>query len=143
MTITVHQLLDKKGGDIYSIDPDSSVYDAIKMMSELKVGALLVIKEGQLKGIISERDYTRKIILKDRSSKTSKVEDIMTNKVICIGPDKNIEDCMLLMSNQHIRHLPVVEKGTTMGILTIMDVVKCIISDKEQLIEQLEHYIAG
>ena len=143
MTITVHQLLDRKGSDIYSIDPDSSVYDAIKMMSELEVGALLVIKEGQLKGIISERDYTRKIILKDRSSKTSIVEDIMTNKVICIRPDNNIEECMLLMSNKHIRHLPVVDKGTTMGILSIMDVVKSIISEKEQLIEQLEHYIAG
>ncbi len=143
MTTTVRQLISKKGNDIHSVSPDVTVFETIKLMSELEVGALLVMENDKLLGIISERDYTRKVILKDRSSKSTTVREIMTSNLINITPDNSIEECMVIMSKYHIRHLPVIENVTIVGILSIMDVVKNIISDKEYIIEQLEHYIAG
>ncbi len=143
MTTTVRQLLSKKGNDIHSVAPDVTVFETIKLMSELKVGALLVIENDKLIGIISERDYTRKVILKDRSSKTTTVREIMTSNLVNVAPDNSIDECMVLMSKHHIRHLPVIENDTIVGILSVMDVVKNIISDKEFIIDQLEHYIAG
>ncbi len=143
MTTTVRQLISKKGNDIHSVTPDVTVFETIKLMSELAVGALLVMENDKLLGIISERDYTRKVILKNRSSKSTTVREIMTSKLINVSPDNNIEECMVLMSNHHIRHLPVIENDAIVGILSIMDVVKNIIADKEYTIEQLEHYIAG
>lgn len=143
MSITVTQLLNKKGKEIHTISPEATVFDAIKLMSELGVGALLVMEGSRLVGVISERDYTRKVILKGRSSNSTFVQDIMTKKVICLSPDNNIDECMALMNENQIRHLPIVEKGEVVGIVTIMDVIKNILSEKEFIIEQMEHYIAG
>ncbi|MEX2517252.1 MAG: CBS domain-containing protein [Gammaproteobacteria bacterium] len=143
MTTTVRQILEGKGYEIYSVNPDDMVIDAIRLMAEAKVGALLVLDNGQMAGIISERDYTRKVILNSRSSQTTKVNEIMTSGVVYVTPEQTIEDCLVLMSEHHIRHLPIVENGKPIGLLSVMDVVKSIISEKEFLIEQLENYIAG
>ena len=112
-------------------------------MSVHEVGALVVMENDKLVGIISERDYTRKVILKNRSSKSTSVREIMTSKIICVTPENSIEECMLLMAKHRIRHLPVIENDKVAGILTVMDAVKTTISEKEFIIEQLEHYITG
>jgi CBS domain-containing protein len=143
MTTTARQLLDAKGYKIYSVSPDDLVIDAIRLMAEAKVGALLVMDGDKLVGIISERDYTRKVILNNRSSSTTRVSEIMTDKVLYVRPNQSIEECMVVMSENHIRHLPVVENNVPIGVLSVMDVVKNIISEKEFIIEQLENYIAG
>ena len=141
MTTTVNQLLNSKNDEIFSVTPDTLVIDAIKMMDEKKVGALLVIENDKLAGIISERDYTRKVILKNRSSAKTKVSEIMTSNLKTADPSQSLDECMVIMSHSHIRHLPVVQDGQVIGILSIMDVVKNIISEQEFTIEQLQHYI--
>ena len=143
MTTSARQLISNKGYEMYSVSPDTMVYDAIKLMTEAKVGALLVMEDSRLTGIVSERDYTRKIILETRSSRETPVRDIMTSDVLTVTPDQSIEDCMKIMSEYHIRHLPVAENGKPIGVLSVMDVVKNIISEKEFIIEQLELYISG
>lgn len=143
MNTNVRQLLDKKGNEVYSISADITVFEAITLMSVHEVGALVVMENDKLVGIISERDYTRKVILKDRSSKSTSVREIMTSKIICVTPENSIEECMLLMAKHRIRHLPVIENDKVVGILTVMDAVKTTISEKEFIIEQLAHYIAG
>lgn len=137
------QLLSDKGHKIQSVSPETMVYDAIKLMNEVKVGALLVIEDNKLVGIISERDYARRVILENRSSKETPVRDIMTIDVLTVTPHHSVEDCMKIMSEHHIRHLPVIENGQAIGVISTMDVVKNIISEKESVIDQLEHYIAG
>ena len=141
MTTTVNQLLNSKNDEIFSVTPSTLVIDAIKMMDEKKVGALLVIENDKLAGIISERDYTRKVILKNRSSAKTKVSEIMTSNLKTADPSQSLDECMVIMSHSHIRHLPVVQDGQVIGILSIMDVVKNIISEQEFTIEQLQHYI--
>ena len=141
MTTTVNQLLNSKNDEIFSVTPSTLVIDAIKMMDEKKVGALLVIENDKLAGIISERDYTRKVILKNRSSAKTKVSEIMTSNLKTADPSQSLDECMVIMSHSHIRHLPVVRDGQAIGILSIMDVVKNIISEQEFTIEQLQHYI--
>lgn len=141
MTTTVNQLLNAKPGDIFSVEPDTLVIDAIKIMDEKKVGALPVIQDNKLVGILSERDYTRKVILNTRSSRETKVNEIMTQNVKTVSPSQTIDECMVVMSDNHIRHLPVVDGDVTVGVLSVMDVVKNIIIEKEFIIEQLEHYI--
>ena len=141
MTITVNQLLNSKNDEIFSVTPGTLVIDAIKMMDEKKVGALLVIENDKLAGIISERDYTRKVILKNRSSAKTKVSEIMTSSLKTVDPSQSLDECMVIMSHSHIRHLPIVQDGQVIGILSIMDVVKNIISEQEFTIEQLQHYI--
>ena len=143
MTTSIRQLLDIKGYAIHSTSPNTLVFDAIERMNEEKVGALLVMEDDKLVGIISERDYTRKIVLQNRSSRETPVRDIMTAKVLYMTPEQNIEECMALMSKHHIRHVPVVENDKPIGVLSVMDVVKNIISEKEFIISQLENYIAG
>lgn len=143
MNTNVRQLLDKKGNEVYSISADITVFEAITLMSVHEVGALMVMENDKLVGIISERDYTRKVILKNRSSKSTSVREIMTSKIICVTPENSIEECMLLMAKHRIRHLPVIENDKVAGILTVMDAVKTTISEKEFIIEQLEHYITG
>lgn len=143
MSISVNQLLNKKGKEIHSISPDATVFDAIKLMSELGVGALLVMKDDRLEGIISERDYTRKVILKGKSSASTPVHEIMTKNIYCLSPDDNIDQCMALMNENQIRHLPIVENGRVVGVVTIMDVIKNILMEKDFIIEQMEQYIAG
>jgi len=143
MATSARQLLSDKGYEMYSVTPDTMVYDAIKLMTEAKVGALLVMENNKVAGIISERDYTRKVILETRSSHETPVLDIMTSDVLTIDSEQSMEDCMKIMSEFHIRHLPVVENGIPIGMLSVMDVVKNIISEKEFIIGQLENYISG
>ncbi len=143
MATSARQLLSDKGYEMYSVTPDTSVYDAIKLMADVKVGALLVMEDGRLAGVISERDYTRKVILETRSSRETPVKDIMTAEVLTVTSEQPIEDCMKIMSEYHIRHLPVMEDGQPVGVLSVMDVVKNILSEKEFIIGQLENYISG
>ncbi len=143
MTISIQQLLDEKGYHIHSVSPDTTVYDAIKVMEELGIGALLVIENEKLVGIFSERDYTRKIILKNRSSRDTKVREIMTEKVLYVTKDQTIDDCMALMSKHHIRHMPVLDNNLPIGMLSVMDVMRNILIEKDFIITQLENYISG
>ncbi len=139
----VKQLLDTKGRDILSISPDASVLDAIKVMAEKAVGALVVLQDSALAGVVTERDYARKVILKGRSSKSTLVSEIMTPKVITTTGDSTVEECMNMMTDRRIRHLPVVDGETVVGIISIGDLVKAVIADQKAEIEHLEHYISG
>jgi signal-transduction protein with cAMP-binding, CBS, and nucleotidyltransferase domain len=143
---TVQELLAAKSADIWSISPKAKVFDALKLMSEKSIGALMVMADkSKVAGIITERDYARKVILLGKSSKETAVEDIMTpaSQMYMVKPSNTVEECMVLMTGKHIRHLPVCEEGRFVGLVSIGDVVKSIISEKEQLIEQLSNYIAG
>ncbi len=140
---TVSEILEKKGSTILSVSPDSTVYEALQLMAEKEVGALLVIANGELVGIMSERDYARKIVLQGKFSKETKVQEIMSSKVIYVDPTLNTEECMILMINKRVRHLPVFEEHKLIGIISIGDVVKAVIDEKEFLIDQLFHYITG
>jgi len=139
----VQQILDVKGNEICSIEPDSTVFDAIKLMAEKGIGAILVMDAGKIVGIMSERDYARKVILKGKLSQNTLVKDIMTTRVIHTNPNQSIEECMILMTEKHIRHLPVMDGEQLVGIVSIGDLVKSIIAEQRFLIEQLEHYITG
>lgn len=139
---TVEHLLSEKGYKIWTIAPDESVYNAIKLMAEKDIGALPVILNGDLVGILSERDYTRKVILQDRASKHTRVMEIMTRDVFHITPAMSIDECMRIMSKNHFRHLPVVFDNELIGIISILDVVKAVISEQKHKIEQLEHTIS-
>jgi signal-transduction protein with cAMP-binding, CBS, and nucleotidyltransferase domain len=142
--VTVQQILRDKGFDVWSIGPDSTVFEAVQTMADRKVGALPVVDwASNMVGIISERDYTRKIVLMDRSSRGTKVREIMTPDVFSVEPDRSVDECMMLMSNHRIRHLPVTEGGRVVGMLSIGDILKTIIAEKQLLIEQLENYISG
>jgi CBS domain-containing protein len=120
--VQVKKLLDKKGHDVYSVSPDATVYDALKLMAEKEIGALVVLEDGKMVGIISERDYARKIILKGKSSKETQVREIMTSDVIHTRPDQKVRKCLTLMTKHHFRHIPVLEEGQLVGILSIEDV---------------------
>jgi CBS domain-containing protein len=139
----VKQLLDAKGHDILSISPDASVLDAIKLMAEKGVGALVVLQDTALFGIVTERDYARKVILKGRSSESALVSEIMTPKVITTTGDDTVDECMNMMTDRRIRHLPVVDGESVIGIISIGDLVKAVIADQKAEIEHLEHYISG
>ncbi len=140
---TVRDLLNKKGRDICSVAPDTTVYDALKLMADRNIGAVMVLEEGEPVGIFSERDYARQVVLKGKASKDTPVRDVMTARVVFIRPEQNIEECMALMTDKRFRHLPVLEEGKLAGILSIGDVVKAVISEKDFLIEQLENYISS
>jgi CBS domain-containing protein len=140
---TVKDLLDDKGYQLFSLTPGDTVYDAIALMAERGVGALLVLEGKKLVGILSERDYARKVILQGRRSQDTLVSDIMTTEVVCVGRDRTVEDCMALMTDKRIRHLPVVEGSEVIGIISIGDVVRAVILEKQFLIEQLERYITS
>ena len=140
---TVGQLLQKKGTDIFSVAPQDSVLRAIEVMATKHVGALLVMKEGSLIGIISERDYARKVILKSRSSHDTPVGDIMTSPAVSVTPEDTVHRCMQIMTEGRFRHLPVVKGGRVVGMLSIGDLVKAVIQEQTEHIEQLERYIAG
>lgn len=139
----VKHLLDFKGRDIVSITPDASVLDAIKLMADKLVGSLLVMEGDKLIGIVTERDYARKVIIKGRSSQSTKVSEIMTSDIFSATWDNTVDECMALMTQRKIRHLPVVDDGAVTGVLSIGDLVGAIISDQQAEIEQLEHYISG
>jgi CBS domain-containing protein len=141
--ITVRQLLDGKGRAIFSVAPDAPVLEAIRAMAAHHVGALLVMQGEALRGIVSERDYARKVILKGRSSSDTPVRDIMSAQVITVDPDTPLETCMQLMTEHRIRHLPVVEGTRVAGMVSIGDLVKAVIAAQRREIEELEHYIRG
>jgi CBS domain-containing protein len=138
---TVRELLQGKGGAIFSIAPDARVYDALKLMAEKEIGALVVMDQGTLAGIMSERDYARKVMLLGKSSQEIAVRDIMTAKVVTIRPSQSAEECMALMTDHRIRHLPVMDGDRLIGVLSIGDLVKAVIEDQRETIKQLESYI--
>jgi CBS domain-containing protein len=138
---TVRQLLAAKGGAVYSIAPKARVYEALRLMAEKEVGALVVLDGGRLAGILSERDYARKVILHGKSSHDIPVHEIMTPDVVTVQPEQSVDQCMALVTNRRIRHLPVVENGRLIGLVSIGDLVKEVIADQEQTIRQLETYI--
>lgn len=138
----VAEILTAKGNHIYAVTGQITVYDAIKVMGEKNIGALMVIEEDKLIGILSERDYARKIVLEGKSSRQTLVKDIMTESVITISPEDSIEKCMELMSNRHFRHLPIVKDGKVLGIISIGDVVNAIIASQKETIEHLQQYIS-
>jgi CBS domain-containing protein len=139
----VRQILQMKGSESWSVDPDSTVFDALKLMAEKNVGALIVLRQGRLVGIFSERDYARRIILRGKHSKETPVREVMTENPICVSPAQTSEECMTLMTQNHIRHLPVVEENRLLGVISIGDVVKGIITEQQGTISDLESYITG
>jgi len=140
---TVKQILDAKGYQVWSITPDKFVFDALKLMGEENIGALAVVEAERLVGIISERDYARKVILQGRTSRDTRVAEIMTAAVVATRLDQNVEECMATMTARRIRHLPVVENDQLIGMISIGDLVKSIIDEQQFMIEQLENYISG
>lgn len=136
-------ILKQKAGSVWSTTRDASVYDAIKLMAERQVGALLVLEQGELVGIISERDYARKVILKGRSSKDTAVGEIMSSPVITVSARHSVADCMRIITENRIRHLPVLDKGSVTGLISIGDLVNWVISEQEETIRHLEAYITG
>jgi CBS domain-containing protein len=137
----VRQLLEGKGNAIYYVEPEDPVLEAIRLMADRHVGALLVMKGEELVGIVSERDYARKVILLGRSSNATPVWQIMSSPVHTVTPDQSVQDCMRLMTERRIRHLPVLEKGRVVGVISIGDLVKAVMEDQQHTIEQLEEYI--
>lgn len=139
----VRDMLRTKGHDIWSVRPETMVYDALKLMAEKNVGAVLVMDADNLVGILSERDYARKVVLQGKTAMDTPAKEIMTDRVICVRPEESAEECMALMTDKKVRHLPVLENDQLIGVISIGDVVKAIIPEQEFIIEQLEHYIKG
>lgn len=140
---TVKELLEQKGHSISSCSPNDSVFSAISVMASKNIGALLVMESGRVVGVISERDYARKISLENRSSTSTKVSEIMSDRVIYAEPSETVEECMAVMTDKHIRHLPVMDDGKLLGMVSIGDLVKEVIAEQKFVIEQLERYISG
>lgn len=140
---TVNNILKAKGHTTFSITPGTTVYNALELMVEKNVSALVVLENEKLAGIFTERDYARKVILKGKASRETLISEIMTEDVITVSPDSSIDDCMRLMTNKFIRHLPVLEDGDLVGVISIGDVVKYVIEDQKFIIENMEHYIKG
>ena len=139
----VQHLLENKGGEVVTIDEDASVVDAIRLMADHSIGSLLVMRGKDLRGIVTERDYARKVILKGRSSETTPVGRIMSTALVTATPQQTVNDCMTLMTEKRIRHLPVIVEDKIVGLISIGDLVQAIISDQREAIEQLENYISG
>jgi CBS domain-containing protein len=138
---TVAQVLESKAQEVVSVSPDSSVYDALAQMAERQVGAVLVLERGTLVGILSERDYARKVVLLGKTSRETTVREIMTERVVCVRPTHMLDECMALMTDKRVRHLPVLDGNRVTGVISIGDVVKEMIAEQKFIIEQLEHYI--
>ena len=143
MKTKVRDILRVKGGHVWTVAPDDTVFDALKLMADKNIGSVLVMDGEKLAGILSERDYARKVVLHGKTSRHLPVREIMTGDVQTISPDENIDRCMALMTQKHIRHLPVVEDGRVVGLISIGDVVKAVIEDQAFLLDQMEAYIAG
>ncbi len=139
--ITIRHLLDTKGYDVWSIRPDATVYEAIELLAEKNIGAVLVMDGEKLEGILSERDYARRLILKGRTSQDTEVRVVMTSDVITMSPDQTLEQCMAVMTKKHVRHIPIIEDNKVIGVISIGDAVNATIANQEFLIEQLEKYI--
>lgn len=140
---TVKDILRTKGSAVWSVPPEATVYEALQLMADKNIGAVLVMDAGQVVGILSERDYARKVVLHNRSSRDTAVRDIMTERVAYVQPGQTAEECMALMTDKRIRHLPVLDGERLVGVISIGDVVKCMIDERTFTIEQLEHYIVG
>ena len=140
---TVRQLLEGKSPEVHAVAPDAAVIDAIRLMAAIGIGAVLVMQGAVLRGILSERDYARKIVLMDRSSRETPVEAIMTSSLITVGPQEQVERCLELITRHRIRHLPVVDGGRVLGVISIGDLVKSIIDAQQRELDQLQQYIAG
>ena len=138
---TIKQILAVKGNDVYTIDPEKSIIDAVKEMAEKKIGALVVLDSGKVKGIVTEQDFTRRVILEDLDSAKTTVKDVMTKRIACIQLEQTISEGMAIMTEKCVRHLPVVENDELIGLISIGDLVKEVISEQEFIISQLEHYI--
>ncbi len=138
---SVADLLHDKGNQVWAVAPDQTVLDALRVMAEKEVGALLVTAGDQVLGILSERDYARKIVLKGKSSETTPVADVMSSEVTSVSPRQSVKECMSLMTEKRIRHLPVIDRGKVVGVISIGDLVKAVIEDQQFTIDQLEHYI--
>lgn len=143
MSRTVQSIIDAKGSDVWSIDGDASVFEALEFMADKNIGAVIVTHDGELAGIMSERDYARKIILMSRMSKETRISDIMTPDPTCVAPSDTVDNCMKLMTENRFRHLPVVDDGALVGLISIGDVVRAVIGEQQFLIDQLESYITG
>jgi CBS domain-containing protein len=139
----IRQILEQKSNDIWVTTPETSVYDALLLLAEKNIGALLVLKNDELVGIVSERDYARKVALFGKASVKTPVSEIMTTEVFSVGPQNSIEEAMALMTDKRIRHLPVIEEGKVVGVISIGDLVKSIIANQEYVIDHLEKYISG
>ncbi len=140
---TVRQILDAKGHDVATIGPDATVYNAIKKLADENIGSLVVMDDEEIVGIVTERDYARNVILKGKASPTTLVRDIMSTRVVSVGLEHSVEECMAVMTDKAIRHLPVLESKRLVGMVSIGDLVKSIIGDQKFIIDQLEHYISG
>jgi CBS domain-containing protein len=140
---TVKELLRQKGSQVWTIAPQVTVYEALELMAAKNIGSLVVVEQERVAGMFTERDYARKVILKGRSSKTTTVGELMTTDVLYVSPDDTIENCMALMTDKHLRHLPVMESGKLAGVVSIGDIVKVVISEREFTIRELERYITG
>ena len=140
---TVDQILNEKGHDVWSVHPEDTVFDSLQLMSDKGVGSMLVMDGDKLVGIVTERDYARKVILEGKSSKDTIVRDIMSGKVLCVSPERTVDECMALMTDKRARHLPVVDHKSVVGVVSIGDLVKAMISEQQILIDQLQHYITG
>ena len=140
---TVEQILNLKGHEVWSVHPQDTVLDSLKLMSEKGVGAILVMDGDKLVGIVTERDYARKVILEGKSSMNTTVSEIMSGKVLCVAPDRTVDECMALMTDKRARHLPVVDQKRVIGVVSIGDLVKATISEQQILIDQVQNYIAG
>jgi len=140
---TIRELLKSKSPNVWSVSPEATVYEALELMSEKGIGAVAVVEGDALVGIFSERDYARNVVLKGRSSRKTRIRDLMSTQVLYLRPDQTVDDCMAIMTEKHVRHLPVLEEGKLVGLVTIGDVVKQIISAQDYLIGQLENYIKG
>lgn len=138
---TVRQILEEKGGTVWTIHPDQYVFEALELMAKKEIGALVVVNAGQLVGILSERDYARKVILRGASSRETTVRDIMSTKIVFVRPEQTVEECLAVMTEKRCRHLPVLEDGRVVGLVSIGDAVKAILAEREFMIGQLENYI--
>ena len=143
MKRNVKELVEQKGADVWSVRPDVTVFETLELMASKEIGAVLVFDGERLVGMFSERDYARQVILKGKASKDTPVRDVMTARVTYVRPEQTVEDCMALMTDKRVRHLPVLDEGRVIGVISIGDVVKAVISEKQFIIEQLENYITS
>lgn len=139
----VWQVLEHKGHEVWSVSPDETVFQALKLLAEKDIGALVVLEGGEVTGIFSERDYARKVILQGKSSADTRVREVMSSRVLYVRPEQSVDECMALMTENHVRHLPVIQGKQLVGVISIGDLVKSVISHHEFIIEQLENYITG
>ena len=140
---TIKHLLEEKGREVYSVGPDTTVFDALKQMADENIGALMVVEDGQPIGLLSERDYARNVILKGKSSRDTPVHEIMSKRIVCSELSQTVEQAMALVTEKRVRHLPVLEGGALVGLVSIGDLVKAVIAEQQFVIEQLEQYING